>query len=86
MGATAGSGSATVHWTAPANNGSPITGYIITPYINGVAQTAQTFLSTSLSQIVTGLTPGTTYTFKVAAINANGTGPQSAATNGVTPT
>ncbi|MCW2935842.1 MAG: hypothetical protein JWM19_6804, partial [Actinomycetia bacterium] len=32
--ATAGITSATVSWTAPASNNSPITGYIVTPYIS----------------------------------------------------
>ena len=35
---------------------------------------------------VTGLTTGTTYTFTVQAINANGSGPASAQSNAVTPT
>ena len=38
------------------------------------------------SKTITGLTGGTAYTFKVAAINAVGTGPDSAASNSVTPT
>ena len=76
--------SATVKWTAPAANGSPITGYVITPYIGTIAQPAQTFNSTAVTQTVTGLTNGTTYTFTVAAINGVGTGPQSAATSAIT--
>ncbi len=84
--ATGGNASATVTWTAPASNGgSPITGYAVTPYIAGVAQTAQTFNSTATTETVTGLTNGTAYTFKVAAINIIGTGAQSAASNSVTP-
>jgi hypothetical protein len=51
---------------------------VVTPYVGTTAQTATTFNSTATSQTVTGLTNGTTYTFKVAAKNANGTGPQSA--------
>jgi M6 family metalloprotease-like protein len=83
--ATPGSKQATVRWTAPASNGSAITGYKVTPYIGATAQTVQTFNSTATSQAVTGLTNGTAYTFKVAAVNANGTGNLSAASNSVTP-
>ncbi len=82
---SAGDSAATVNWTAPASNGgSAITGYVVTPYIAGVAQTAQTFSSAATTETVTGLTPGTSYTFKVAAVNAAGTGPASAASAAVT--
>ena len=77
--ATAGSTSASVTWVAPANNGSAITGYVVTPYVGTTAGTAQTFNSTATTQTVTGLTAGTAYTFKVAAVNAVGTGAQSPA-------
>lgn len=84
--ATAGTGSATVNWTAPSNtNGSPITGYLVTPFDSGVAQTPEQFNSTATQENVTGLTSGHTYTFKVAAINARGTSPDSAASNSVKP-
>ena len=70
--ATAGNASATVTWTAPSSNGgSPVTGYVVTPYIGATAQTAQTFTSTDTSEVVTGLTNGTAYTFTVAAINGD---------------
>ena len=76
-----------MHWTAPSlNNGSTITGYVVTPYYNGIAQTFWDFNSTATSQTVNGLNAGTSYTFKVAAKNARGTGPQSAASNVATPT
>ncbi len=82
---SAGDSAATVNWTAPASNGgAAITGYVVTPYINGVAQAPQTFSGTATTQTVTGLTPGTSYTFKVAAINAAGTGPASAMSAAVT--
>ncbi|MBG6103361.1 hypothetical protein IW249_003775 [Micromonospora vinacea] len=82
--ATAGTNAATVSWTAPANGGSPITGYTVTPYLGATAQTPQVFSGTATTQIVTGLTAGATYTFRVAATNAGGTGPQSAPSASVT--
>ncbi|MEU7975103.1 fibronectin type III domain-containing protein [Micromonospora sp. NPDC049089] len=82
--ATAGTNAARVSWTAPANGGSPITGYTVTPYLNGVAQTPRVFSGTATTQIVTGLAAGATYTFRVAATNAGGTGPQSAPSGPVT--
>jgi predicted lipoprotein with Yx(FWY)xxD motif len=81
-----GNALARVNWKAPSNNGSAITGYVVTPYIGTTAQPARTFNSASLVQNVTGLTNGTTYTFKVAAKNARGTGPQSVASGTVKPT
>ncbi|SCF09367.1 Putative Ig domain-containing protein [Micromonospora saelicesensis] len=82
--ATAGTNAATVSWTAPANGGSPITGYTVTPYLGGVAQTPRAFSGTATTQVVTGLTAGATYTFRVAATNAGGTGPQSDPSGSVT--
>jgi hypothetical protein len=84
---TAGKSSATVSWTAPATGGQP-SSYIVTPRINGVAQTPTTVTGSPLptSATIGGLTTGTTYTFTVAAANANGAGPASAASNAVTPT
>ena len=73
-------------WTAPnSDGGSAITGYRITPYVNGSARTAVTATGTSTGYKVTGLTDGTTYTFAVAAINGAGTGANSAQTTGLTP-
>jgi titin len=84
--ATRGNASASVSWTAPASNGgAAITGYVVTPFIGGAAQTSQTFNSTATTEVATGLTNGTAYTFKVAAINGVGTGAQSSASSAVTP-
>ena len=84
--ATAGNASATVTWVAPASDGgSPVTGYVITPYIGTTAQTAVD-VGNVLTDDVTGLTNGTTYTFTVSAVNTAGTGTPSAASSAVTPT
>ena len=83
--AVPGSGRATVKWLAPTSTGgAAITAYVVTPYVAGVAQTARVFNSAATTEIVVSLTNAKTYTFKVAARNANGTGPQSAATSPVT--
>ncbi|MBG6060168.1 peptidoglycan/xylan/chitin deacetylase (PgdA/CDA1 family), partial [Cryobacterium sp. MP_M5] len=86
--AVAGKGSATVNWTAPANGGSAITSYTVTPFAGAVAQTPVqvTGAPPATSTPVTGLTNGTAYTFRVTATNAVGTSPASAASAAVTPT
>jgi hypothetical protein len=78
-------GSATVSWTAPANDGgSAVTSYTVQAYTGAtLAKTVSGVAGTSAS--VTGLTNGTAYAFKVAAVNAVGTGAYSAASNAVTP-
>jgi hypothetical protein len=86
VGAAAGAASASVGWAAPADDGgTTITSYVITPYIGAAAQTAVTVSGTSTSAIVEGLLPGTSYTFTVAAVNADGNGPSSSASTSVTP-
>jgi trimeric autotransporter adhesin len=82
--ATAGDASATVNWTAPASNGSPITNYDITTYVDGTPEATVTVGSVT-SDIVSGLTNGTAYTFAVSAINAVGEGLLSSNSNSVTP-
>ncbi|MDQ1420077.1 MAG: large repetitive protein, partial [Acidimicrobiaceae bacterium] len=76
--AAAGISSATLTWVAPASNGGAITGYVVTPYKAGVAQTAQSFDATTTVRTFSGLTAGTSYTFTVAAINLYGTSAPSA--------
>jgi hypothetical protein len=83
--ATAGDGSATVSWTAPNSDGSPITGYTVTPYAGSVAQAPVQVAAPATSTVVSGLTNGTAYTFTVTATNAAGTSPASAPSNVVTP-
>jgi streptogramin lyase len=83
--ATAGNASASVSWIAPVSDGgSPVTGYTLTPFRNGVRQTAIAF-GPKLSEKVTGLANGVPYTFSVQARNAAGTGPPSPASAPVTP-
>jgi len=75
-----GSSTATLAFTAPASNGgTTITGYLGTSTPGGVIAT-----STTSPITFTGLTPATSYTFKVSAINSVGTGPQSAASGSIT--
>ena len=85
--AVAASGSATVSWTAPADNGgSALTGYTITPYVGSTAQTPFPVSSGSATSAkVTGLTDGTAYTFTVTANNAIGSSQPSSPSSSVTP-
>ncbi len=84
--ASAATGSARVTWVAPASNGgSPITGYVITPYLGTVALTPRRYDTVALTQVVSDLEPAKSYTFTVAATNANGTGLDSLASNAVAP-
>jgi len=76
--ATAGNNQATVNWTAPSANGSPITGYTVS--WSGGSQACS-----GSPCVVTGLNNGTSYAFTVTATNAVGTGPASPASNVVTP-
>ncbi|WP_437773800.1 fibronectin type III domain-containing protein [Arthrobacter sp. KNU40] len=86
--ATAGNASASVSWTAPANGGSPITSYAVTPTSGGTSLAPVTVTGNppSTTATVTGLTNGAAYTFTVTATNAVGTSVPSAASAPVTPT
>lgn len=81
--ATGGNAAASVAFTAPTDTGVPagITGYRVTSSPGAITATGA---SSPIS--VTGLTNGTSYTFTVAAQNASGYGPESSASNSVTPT
>lgn len=85
--ATPGNQSATVSWSAPSSGGSPVTGYTVTPYLAGVAQSTTQVSGSppATTATVTGLTNGDQYTFTVTATNAVGTGPASAPSPAVTP-
>lgn len=81
---TAGDKRVTLTWKAPATGGSPITGYVVTPYVGTKAQAART-VGKATSATVTGLKDGTAYTFTVTARNAAGKGAASAHSAKVTP-
>jgi parallel beta-helix repeat protein len=76
--ATPGNTSALVRWTAPTSNGgSAITNYVVTPYA-GTTALAKRVVGNVTETSIAGLTNKKAYTFRVAATNANGTGPQRA--------
>lgn len=80
--AAAGDGSASVSWTAPADDGgSPITAYTVSA--GGVSTTVPGTVHTAS---VAGLTDGVGYAFVVTATNAAGTSQPSVAAATVTPT
>ena len=79
--ASAGDTQATVSFTAPTNvGGSAITGYGVISNPTGVVATGSTSPIT-----ITGLSNGTSYTFRVWALNSYGPSPYSAASGSVTP-
>ena len=79
--AVAGNRQATVSFTASVDNGgSPITGYVVISNPGNITATG-----TDNAITVTGLTNGTTYTFRVKAVNEVGNSSESAASNAVTP-
>ena len=83
--ATAGVGQVTLAWTVPANNGSTITDYLVTPRVAGIALPTLAPVTTT-STTITGLVKGAAYTFTVAARNARGIGRDSVATIVLKPT
>jgi Fibronectin type III domain/Bacterial Ig-like domain (group 1) len=75
----AGTGQVTVSWTAvadtataPANGGSPITGYDIVAKQGTTVVASEHTNWIASSKVITGLTKGVSYTFTVTAINVNG--------------
>jgi hypothetical protein len=75
---------ARVDWVPGPAGASPATGYMVTPYAGGVAQTSIA-VGPGASTVVTGLTNGTSYTFTVTAQSAVGSGAASASSNAVIP-
>jgi fibronectin type 3 domain-containing protein len=79
--AVPGNGQVALSWAAPASDGgSPVTGYIIYQGTSPGGETGTPVKGspvTATSHTVTGLTNGTTYYFKVVAVNAAGLSPLS---------
>jgi hypothetical protein len=72
-------------WTAPSNGGSAITDYVIESSTNGTTWIIfNDGTSTQTTALVTGLTDGTSYMFRVSASNAAGAGDFSSASVSVT--
>jgi subtilisin family serine protease len=83
--ATPGDGRATVSWAPPASDGgSPVTAYVVTPFI-GTAPQPSTQVGNTTEALIGSLVHGTAYTFTVRAKNALGDGPASAPSSAVTP-
>ena len=80
LAATPGNARVSLSWTAPSNTGgAAITDYIV-EYSAGTTGVWTTFndgIGTTTSVTVTGLTNGTTYQFRISAVNSVGTGTSS---------
>jgi len=76
---SASAGNAVVHltWTAPSDGGSPITNYKVYRSTVSGGETILTTLGNVTSYDDTAVTNGTTYFYKVSAVNAVGEGAQS---------
>ncbi|MCA1683740.1 MAG: fibronectin type III domain-containing protein, partial [Actinobacteria bacterium] len=72
--ATPGANQATVSWSGASSPNTPVTRYLVTAYAGTVAKVAEATDGANTSLVMSGLTGGTAYTFKVMASNAYGDG------------
>src|SRR5207247_1194040 len=76
--ATAGNGKVSLSWSAPSSNGgSAITGYKVYRSTSSGTETGYVSLGNVTSYTNTGLTGGTTYFYKIRAVNSVGLSPLS---------
>ncbi len=76
LNAVAGAAEASLTWSAPNNNGNTITDYIV-EYKETAQPTYSVFndgVSAATGATITGLANGTSYDFRIAAVNAQGQG------------
>ncbi|MFA5861417.1 MAG: fibronectin type III domain-containing protein, partial [Candidatus Thermoplasmatota archaeon] len=78
LGASAGTQSAVLSWSAPANGGSAITGYKLYRATASGAETLYMTLGVLSTFTDSNLTAGTTYYYQLSATNAIGEGTRSA--------
>ncbi|MEM1159485.1 MAG: putative Ig domain-containing protein [Pseudomonadota bacterium] len=79
LSATAGDGQVTLSWGAPADNGAAISDYVIERRIGGGAFSVLVDGTSAAPGFTdSGLTNGSLHEYRVAAVNAQGTGPVSA--------
>jgi len=82
--ALSANGAGTFKWDVPASdNGQAVDGYIVVPILAGQGQRPRVFNSTGTTRLLTGLTNGRSYAFKVEARNSIGIGPVSLISNAV---
>jgi len=77
LAAASGDGQVNLTWNAPANGGSPITGYVLSRGLASGALAEYAVLGSVLAFSDVSVTNGTTYYYQVAAVNAIGAGPAS---------
>jgi len=86
LSATQGNASVALSWSAPSSTGgSPITDYVIEQNSGSGWVQVVDGVSVATSFTVTGLANGTSYQFRVSAVNAVGSGLVSAVSSSVTP-
>ena len=74
-----------VSWNAPTNSATTVTSYTVQYSSNGGNSWTTFGTTASTSLMVTGLSNGTDYVFRVAATNSAGTGSYSSASSSVAP-